>query len=320
MQRSESEAAGTGFVEPRTGVRALFFVLFGLTLAVLWVVFGTSHSASAEEAPPSAPAAQPASPSLLGSVASTVDSVVAVVAPQQPAIVTPVVHAVTQSVTALTSAAPQPVTAVVTPLTHAVDTVVATVPVVAQITGPAPITAITAPVTSTVDGVVDPLLTPVLTDVVGPVLTPIAGPVLGPVLGTTVDTSELTSGGLLGHLGAAAVAPEPADRGMSDLSGTWSGSLLPRFAAASSSPSRESTYGTPIAPSTPASPLGVPTDRAVGMLSGSSSAGSAGGGSASAGLLSAFGLPARAVLDSAATPADDSLPTSLTVDPGSSPD
>jgi len=326
MRQSESEVAGTNVP------RALFLVLFGLALAVIWVVLGTSHSASAEEAPPPTPPAPAAAPSLLGSLASTVDGVVATVAPQQPAIVAPVVQTISHTVTALVQPSAQPVIAAVAPITQTVDAVVTAVPGVAQVTGAAPVSTVTNPLTTTLDAVAGPIVRPVLADVVGPVITdvvgPVVGPVLGPVLGPVIGPvliPELDGTGAavsdpldLGNLDVATGAAVSAAPGASP---TRSDIRLTRALAGHSPGTVGSSAVVPRAPATPFSPFDdSPGGHALGMLSGSSSTAGAASGAAAAGVLGGFGLPARLVLGSAAFAADDALPSSLTLDPGSSPD
>ena len=257
MKHGESEDAGAGVP------RALFLVVFGLALAVLWVIFGGSHSASAEEAPPPAPAAPAAAPSLLGTLASTVDSVVAAV-PQQP------------------------VSAIVAPVTHTVDALVVAVPVVSQLTGPSPTTTILTPVTATVDSIVGP----VLSDVVGPVVTGAA-----PDLPGALQHAGAAFGGTVISVESTTLSDiRSTDRGAGGAIGTW-------------------------APTTPSAPLdSSPADRSVGMLSGSSSSGGAASAGAAAGVVDAFTLPAPRMRGPVGPSADDSLPASLTLDPGSSPD
>jgi len=305
--------------------RALFLVLFGLILAVLWVVFGSTHSASADEAPSPTPASPAAAPSLLGSVASTVDGVVAAVAPRQPAIVTPVVQAVSTSVTAIVRPTAAPVTAVVAPITHTVDAVVAAVPGVVQVTGSTPVSTVTTPLTSTLDAVTGPILRPVLTDVVGPVLTDVVGPVLGPVIGPVVipelEGGGTSVGGLLDLEGNVLVTAGSASSATGAAALTRSDIRVTRAVAGNSTSPLGSSALVPAAPASPFSPFGgAPADGGVGMLAGSSSVAGAVSGAAAAGVLGGFALPAHMILLSAASAADDSLPSSLALDPGSSPD
>jgi len=326
MQRGESQVA----VKPLS--RALFLVLFGLALAVLWVVFGSTHSASAEEAPPPAPAtvATSQNPSLLGAVASAVDGVVAAVLPQQPAIVTPVAQSVASTVQSTVSTVTQPVarpvSAVVAPVSQTVDSVIAAVPAVSQITGPAPVAAVTAPLGTAADDLLAPVIGPVLTDVVGPVLepvlTPIVGPVLDTVLGPVVGSGDGATGavstpllGLLPAVAGEAVTGSPGTTPAGDIRPALKTTFdtTPMRAAIAQSSGM-------LQPSTPSSPLGGgPGDQSVGMLSGSSSAGQTAGAGAVA-LVNGVVLPHPFGQGTPSAATDDTLPTSLSLDPGSSPD
>jgi len=322
-----------------SGLAAIGMVGLGLAFS--------STSASADEAPSSLLGGVT---SAVGQVAGSLDAPVAAVgqtaggavsqvtdvAVQATAVAPPVQQVVKAAAPVVPQAVQQvaaaaPVSAVVAPVAQTVDQVVAAVPVVSAVTGPAPVSTVTDPLT----GVVDEGLTAVGDSAAAPA-TPIVPPVVPegvtPRPGLTLPASDaLTDAAagddgidLLGVVGADVVtAASVADAATEATDAVTT--LRAQIAAGPATGADVTTV--PLAPTQGPTPRPAGDDHgspALPSSTGGSANGQASGGGAAGGAVAldatrASQLPGLAVSAGSAD-GDDDLPSTPAYDTDSSPD
>jgi len=240
----------------------------------------------------------------------------------------PVVPQVVQQVAAAAS-----VSSVVAPVAQTVDQVVAAVPVVPAVTGPAPVSTVTDPLTGVVDeglaAVGDSAAAPA-----APVLPPVVPGGVTPRPGVTVPPGDVPAGADADVDGADGLGAVATDRfavaSVADVSGTTAsidavGILRAQIASGPSSSA--DTTSAPLAPTPGPAPLPAGDDHGTpalpsgtgGSANGQASGGGAAGGAVALDATRASLLPGLAVSAGSAD-GDDDLPSTPAYDTDSSPD